>query len=77
MSAQVGSHRVTRLRAMPPATTTTPPWVELRTGVVIASMKPPDLEHAPVRPERMINQLDPPVCVVGADRRLVMSHAVG
>jgi hypothetical protein len=44
-------------------------------GVVIASVKP--LEHAPVRPERMINKLDPPVCVVGADRRLVMSRAVG
>jgi hypothetical protein len=40
-------------------------------------MKPPDLEHAPVRPEKMINKLDPPVCVVGADRRLVMSRAVG
>jgi hypothetical protein len=38
-------------------------------------MKPPDLEHA--RPEKMINKLDPPVCVVGADRRLVMSRAVG
>ncbi|MFZ1830594.1 MAG: hypothetical protein WAW42_17895 [Candidatus Competibacteraceae bacterium] len=48
-------------------------------GVVIASMKPPDLEHVPVRPEKkmMINKLDPPVCVVGADRRLFMSHAVG
>ena len=46
-------------------------------GVVIASMKPPDLEHDPVRPEKMINKLDPPVCVVGADRRLFMRHAVG
>jgi hypothetical protein len=46
-------------------------------GVVIASVKPLDLEHAPVRPERMINKRDPPVCVVGADRRLVMSRAVG
>jgi hypothetical protein len=46
-------------------------------GVVIASMKPPDLEHVPVRPEKMINKLDPPVCVVGADRRLFMRHAVG